>query len=138
MQTGKVNWFNGSDGKRYGFLDIEGQEKQLFFHYNDVRLIVAGEKEPVFQKNFSEKMGLLQRPIRDPKPGDIIMFEIIQGSKGLKASPWGYKTYYDSAKYAITHRLPRQFIVLQSQQTLLAINRQNQKFCGKDRIWMNF
>jgi CspA family cold shock protein len=34
MPVGRVKWF--SDEKGYGFIEIEGREKDIFVHYSDI------------------------------------------------------------------------------------------------------
>lgn len=52
------------DGKGYGFIDVEGSDKDLFFHANEV-------KDPMFD---------------DLKPGNNVEFEVSEaGEKGPSA-----------------------------------------------------
>ena len=59
MAEGKVKWF--ADKKGYGFIDVDG--KDIFVHFTDI----AGEG------------------FRTLKENEIVNFEIVESSKGLKA-----------------------------------------------------
>lgn len=47
MERGTVKWFDGRDGKRYGFILLPSGE-EIFFHFNDGELIQEGDTEPKF------------------------------------------------------------------------------------------
>ncbi|MHC8287557.1 cold shock domain-containing protein CspD [Pseudomonas sp. XS1P51] len=59
--SGKVKWFNNAKG--YGFINEEGKSEDLFAHYSAIRM--DGYKTL--------------------KAGQAVVFEIIQGPKGLHA-----------------------------------------------------
>lgn len=61
MQTGKIVRVND---RGFGFIAIEGQEKDLFFHANDLQDIT----------------------FNDLKEGDVVTFEIEEGDKGPNAT----------------------------------------------------
>jgi len=61
MVKGKVKWFN--DTKGYGFINSEGEEKDIFVHYSAVKA----------------------DGFRSLSEGDEVEFELIQSDKGLKA-----------------------------------------------------
>jgi CspA family cold shock protein len=61
MANGKVKWFNNAKG--YGFIIEEGKNEDLFAHYSAIRM--DGYKTL--------------------KAGQPVIFEIIQGPKGLHA-----------------------------------------------------
>jgi CspA family cold shock protein len=61
MPKGKVKWFN--DTKGYGFIQIEGQDKDIFVHYSSVK---------------AEGFRMLSE-------GEEVEFELVEGPKGLKA-----------------------------------------------------
>ncbi|WP_060511152.1 cold shock domain-containing protein CspD [Pseudomonas sp. NBRC 111124] len=61
MASGKVKWFNNAKG--YGFVNEEGKTEDLFAHYSAVQM--DGYKTL--------------------KAGQSVVFEIIQGPKGLHA-----------------------------------------------------
>ncbi len=58
---GKVKWFN--DAKGYGFIRMDGEEKDIFVHYSAVQA----------------------EGFRSLAEGEEVSFEVIQGPKGLKA-----------------------------------------------------
>jgi cold shock protein len=62
MPVGKVKWFN--DKKGFGFLTSEDfKDKDVFVHYSSI----VGDG------------------FKSLSPGDEVMFELIQGPKGLQA-----------------------------------------------------
>ncbi|WP_349735576.1 cold shock domain-containing protein CspD [Pseudomonas jessenii] len=61
MAVGKVKWFNNAKG--YGFINEEGKTEDLFAHYSAIKM--DGYKTL--------------------KAGQAVVFEIIQGPKGLHA-----------------------------------------------------
>lgn len=61
MQNGKVKWFNNAKG--YGFVVAEGRDEDLFAHYSAIQM----------------------DGYRTLKAGQPVMFDIIQGPKGLHA-----------------------------------------------------
>ncbi|VVO91554.1 Cold shock-like protein CspD [Pseudomonas fluorescens] len=60
--SGKVKWFNNAKG--YGFINEEGKSEDLFAHYSAIQM--DGYKTL--------------------KAGQAVVFEIIQGPKGLHAT----------------------------------------------------
>ena len=98
MEIGTVKWFDTREGKKFGFVTDE-DGKEIFFHFNDGRLIRVNvtKRRPEFsdEPTFKTKEGI--RRLRDPKPGDQIVFTRTQGYKGDKASPWCFKSIYDKA-----------------------------------------
>jgi len=61
MPMGTVKWFN--DAKGFGFIQVDGEERDVFVHYSSIQ--AEGHK------SLAE--------------GDRVMFELIDGPKGLKA-----------------------------------------------------
>ncbi len=61
--VGKVKWFN--DEKGFGFIEREG-EKDVFVHYSAIVMPDGGRKTI--------------------QEGQAVVFEIIQGKKGLEAA----------------------------------------------------
>ncbi|HEF4761544.1 TPA: cold shock domain-containing protein CspD [Pseudomonas putida] len=59
--SGKVKWFNNAKG--YGFINEDGKTEDLFAHYSAIQM--DGYKTL--------------------KAGQVVVFEIIQGPKGLHA-----------------------------------------------------
>ncbi len=72
MDFGIVRFFNASDGKNYGFLEVAGGS-DVFFHYGDYRAHDGSDRQPN----------------RIPQRGDRVAFTKASGSGGRpKASPW--------------------------------------------------
>lgn len=61
MAKGKVKWFN--DAKGYGFIQIDGENKDIFVHHSSIK--VEGFRTLV--------------------EGEDVEFELAQGPKGPKA-----------------------------------------------------
>ncbi|WP_028238872.1 cold shock domain-containing protein CspD [Stutzerimonas azotifigens] len=62
MLSGKVKWFNNAKG--YGFIVADGGDEDLFAHYSAIQM----------------------EGYRTLKAGQAVMFEILQGPKGLHAT----------------------------------------------------
>ena len=88
METGTVKFFDSRDSKRFGFIRKESGE-EVFFHFNDGQCIVPGNFEPRFEEGRVE---------REPRKGDVIVFNQQPARKGNKACPWGYANDYEQAK----------------------------------------
>jgi CspA family cold shock protein len=61
MAKGKVKWFN--DAKGYGFIQADGEAKDIFVHYTSVKA----------------------EGFRTLTEGEEVEFELVQSPKGLKA-----------------------------------------------------
>ncbi|CAI3806926.1 hypothetical protein GLGCALEP_04395 [Pseudomonas sp. MM221] len=61
MASGKVKWFNNAKG--YGFINEEGKSDDLFAHYSAIQM----------------------EGYKTLKAGQAVVFNIIQGPKGLHA-----------------------------------------------------
>ena len=61
MDKGKVKWFN--DAKGYGFIQINGRDKDIFVHHTSIKA----------------------DGFRTLSEGEDVEFELIEGPKGLKA-----------------------------------------------------
>ncbi|MGJ7516188.1 cold shock domain-containing protein CspD [Pseudomonas baetica] len=59
--SGKVKWFNNAKG--YGFINEDGKTEDLFAHYSAIQM----------------------EGYKTLKAGQVVVFEIIQGPKGLHA-----------------------------------------------------
>ena len=62
MLSGKVKWFNNAKG--YGFIVADGGDEDLFAHYSAIQM----------------------EGYRTLKAGQAVVFNILQGPKGLHAS----------------------------------------------------
>ena len=82
MAVGKVKWFNNAKG--YGFINEEGKTEDLFAHYSAIKM--DGYKTL--------------------KAGQAVVFDIIQGPKGLHAINIGNPV--DASKVAT--QLPEQTV----------------------------
>ena len=72
--SGKVKWFNNAKG--YGFINEDGKSEDLFAHFSAIQM--DGYKTL--------------------KAGQAVVFEIIQGPKGLHAVNIGHPV--DASKHA--------------------------------------
>jgi CspA family cold shock protein len=61
MNKGKVKWFN--DAKGYGFIRMDGQDKDIFVHYSSLKA----------------------EGFRTLNEGEEVEFELVEGPKGFKA-----------------------------------------------------
>ena len=61
MTKGKVKWLNAAKG--FGFLQVEGQDKDIFVHHTAIKA----------------------DGLRTLNEGEDVTFELVQGPKGLKA-----------------------------------------------------
>ncbi|WP_459206047.1 cold shock domain-containing protein CspD [Pseudomonas sp. MLB6B] len=61
MATGKVKWFNNEKG--YGFINEDGRAEDLFVHYSKIQM----------------------DGFKTLRAGQQVVFDIIQGPKGLHA-----------------------------------------------------
>ncbi len=113
MEYGTVKWFDSREEKRYGFI-VRDTGGEIFFHLNDGRGFGMGEERPVF----SEGVRLSHIPL----PGDRVAFAIGHGTKGEKASPWGFEAQYNEAKELIERRpkpLRYRVVVVYDQEHLI-------------------
>ena len=104
IEKGIVKFFNPAEGKRFGFVHTESGE-EIFFHFGDGAQVALGygfrgEIHPDFVSGKS--------PNRDPKKGDELVFERLQGrkDKGPKATPWAFALEYDKLA-ALASRIGR-------------------------------
>ncbi|MBV7554420.1 cold shock domain-containing protein CspD [Pseudomonas sp. PDM28] len=82
MAVGKVKWFNNAKG--YGFINEEGKTEDLFAHYSAIKM----------------------EGYKTLKAGQAVVFDIIQGPKGLHAVNIGNPV--DASKVAT--QLPEQTV----------------------------
>ena len=62
MAQGFVKWFN--DTKGYGFINIEGENEDIFVHYSQI----------------------LQEGFKTLRPEELVKFDLNRGPKGLHAT----------------------------------------------------
>lgn len=109
FRRGKVKVFFAEKGRRYGFLQViddEGKptgEADVWFHLNDGLDILEG---PTFNTAAWPEPAAHwdNRTVREPRAGSILIFDIVPGSKGSKACPWGHERVFIRAK-AISSRV---------------------------------
>jgi CspA family cold shock protein len=73
MPKGSVKWFNNAKG--YGFINIDGEEEDIFVHYSQI----------------------LQDGFKTLKADESVEFELNRGPKGLHA------TNVETAKQTMEH-----------------------------------
>lgn len=61
VTRGKVKWFNSAKG--YGFVNIEGEDKDIFVHYSSIEM----------------------EGYKTLKEGEEVEFELVDGPKGPQA-----------------------------------------------------
>lgn len=104
MKKGIVKWFNVQ--KRFGFLTVEGEKNDLFFHFNDGYFIDPGKDKPVFSSATKVRDQRVY-PLRDPKQGEEIIFEESKNAQGPIAKPWGYySTWVKAEEWIKAHPAP--------------------------------
>ena len=62
MPTGKVKWFN--DAKGFGFIELEGQDKDVFVHYSVIDM----------------------NGFKTLREGQMVEYEVAEGPKGHSAT----------------------------------------------------
>ena len=62
MPTGKVKWFN--DAKGFGFIELEGQDKDVFVHYSVIDM----------------------NGFKTLREGQTVEYEVAEGPKGYSAT----------------------------------------------------
>lgn len=91
LEKGVVTFFDSRDNKRYGFIALRSGE-EIFFHFNDGRDLRVEEDRLKWYLPSGKSLA-------DPKPGDVVVFQVEKGRKGLKAAPWTYeRNYFREAK----------------------------------------
>lgn len=92
MKSGIVKkYFSGEGpGRGFGFIKVEGG-KDVFFHIKNRKNVNAEAGEP--ELSFI----IAKCNVRDPKEGDRIMFDVVQGKKGLMAEPWCFAEDWERA-----------------------------------------
>lgn len=95
MEIGIVKFFDSRKRMRYGFISVAGSG-DVFFHFKDGENIKASHNGPRFCAG---------KLIREPKKGDILVFERQIDSTGPKAVPWGYgEDFRRAEKESNTHQ----------------------------------
>lgn len=94
MKSGTVKNYNADRG--FGFIKIE-DGKDVFFHIKNGKYVNAGKSKP--ELSFRNT-----KCTPDPKAGDRLMFEVIQGQKGLVADPWCLAEDWKRAEQEIASR----------------------------------
>ncbi len=104
MPKGPVKFFDSRPERRFGFIRLE-TGGDLFFHFNDGQIIVPGGSEPEFsgKSMTTDKQGR-QCGLRDPRIGDILVYQRSSGSQGPKAYPWGYQSQWEAMERFIANR----------------------------------
>jgi len=94
LEIGRVKFFLADKG--FGYIIIDGSKKEIFFHCSHGRQIELSGNEPKFSST---------RPEKEPKKGDVVIFERASSSRGPKADPYGFMDDWNRAKKEINPRL---------------------------------
>lgn len=89
MEHGQVRSFFSDQSRRFGFIRRGGGD-ECFFHMGDYRPLNVDRDGTI---SFREE----GKAPRAPLQGDKIVFVVVQGSKGPKASPWTYASEHAAA-----------------------------------------
>lgn len=100
---GTVKFFDSRETKRFGFLKLD-DGTEIFFHFNDGQIIRAGGQVPEFTGKSTVVVDGRPRGLRDPRLDDKIVFFRTSGTRGDKASPWGFQSQWLAAEATITKR----------------------------------
>ena len=95
LTTGKVKWFN--DPKGYGFIGVDGQ-KDVFVHFTAIK-----------------KDGY-----RSLSEGQVVQFEIIEGSKGMSAANVTVISHFSAVRVPIIrYKHGRQVLHTHSRESII-------------------
>jgi hypothetical protein len=94
MEIGKVHWFDSRDGKRFGFINVRGEEKEIFFHFNDgCYPEIGSDGKNIFFTSEGVK--------KEPRKGDRIVFLRANAKRGPKACSWCFAKDYEQLEKQI-------------------------------------
>jgi cold shock CspA family protein len=85
MQRGTVKFFNNRDDKLYGFIIPDNQSDDVFFHFNNGKIVEAGATGPALKDG----------DLRMPRKGDYLVFEVVASRKGPKVSVWAFSSDWE-------------------------------------------
>lgn len=129
MDTGTVKFFDGREGKRFGFLVVDSTNEELFFHFNDWTWIAAGKREPEFNSDFRILGHPNAKPV-EPKKGDRIAFQRTPTPRESKACPWMYESMYQRVAEQIRKRPPEPMYRLMYRSSVIG-----KPLSGPSVIW---
>lgn len=100
MQVGTVAFFNADPDKEFGFLEVEGKQRRVFFHLSDYREAQVGRDGIVV---FASQDASRRKTSWKPRTGDQICFIPVTTKKGVKASMWAPKAEVDNPAIRYKH-----------------------------------
>lgn len=89
FKNGKVTYYNSEKG--YGFICCFEDKNTIFLHLNNFHEVNI--------VNYKIKSLIsIDRGFRIPQKGDLVTFEVVEGTKGNVAKPWFYTNEYNSLR----------------------------------------
>ncbi len=91
IDFGTVKFFDSRKDKMYGFISTGDGSPDIWFHFNDLRMLEAQDEGVVFINETPTNLVL-------PQIGESVVFERAAGKGGKpKACPWNYYRHYTKA-----------------------------------------
>ena len=93
-EKGTVRFFNNNPDKRFGFIEPDVGDDDIFFHHNGAR----HPQRPIH--GFIEPGLISTGGVRFPQQGDRVVYESELSPKGRRAKFWAFEQDYERAKLA--------------------------------------
>lgn len=95
MKRGIVVYYNGADDKQYGFIKPDDastpdREHNVFFHLSRQRIFIYEDGQ--IYRDYAQDSDPL------PQKRDIVLFEVEEAAKGLRAVWWALEASYKEAQ----------------------------------------